>query len=42
VQLITNDLGLVDRIEWTEGWPTIHDGSPSRTWQPWPGAMVRW
>lgn len=29
--------GLVDRIEWVDGWPTIHDGSPSRTWQPWPG-----
>jgi beta-xylosidase len=29
--------GLVDRIEWLDGWPRIHDGSPSRAWQPWPG-----
>jgi beta-xylosidase len=29
--------GLADRIEWVDGWPRIHDGSPSRTWQPWPG-----
>jgi len=29
--------GLIDRIEWVDGWPSIHDGSPSRTWQPWPG-----
>jgi GH43 family beta-xylosidase len=29
--------GLVDRIDWVDGWPQIHDGSPSRTWQPWPG-----
>jgi GH43 family beta-xylosidase len=29
--------GLLDRIEWVDGWPQIHDGSPSRTWQPWPG-----
>ena len=29
---------LVDRIGWTEdGWPRIHDGSPSRSLQPWPG-----
>lgn len=28
--------GLVDRIEWVDGWPRIHDGTPSRTWQPWP------
>lgn len=29
--------GLVDRIDWIDGWPSIHDGTPSRTWQPWPG-----
>jgi beta-xylosidase len=29
--------GLVDRITWVDGWPQLHDGSPSRTWQPWPG-----
>ena len=29
--------GLVDRIQWVDGWPTIHDGTPSRSWQPWPG-----
>jgi hypothetical protein len=29
--------GLVDRIAWEDGWPRIHDGTPSRTWQPWPG-----
>lgn len=29
--------GLVDRIEWVDGWPQLHDGTPSRTWQPWPG-----
>ncbi|MCA9652679.1 MAG: family 43 glycosylhydrolase [Myxococcales bacterium] len=29
--------GLVDRIEWIDGWPQIHDGTPSRSWQPWPG-----
>jgi arabinan endo-1,5-alpha-L-arabinosidase len=29
---------LVDRIDWAEGWPVIHDGSPSRTPQPWPGS----
>ncbi len=28
---------LVDRIDWTNGWPSIHDGTPSDTWQPWPG-----
>ncbi len=29
---------LVDRIEWgDDGWPHIHDGTPSRTLQPWPG-----
>ncbi|MBK6916717.1 MAG: family 43 glycosylhydrolase [Deltaproteobacteria bacterium] len=28
---------LVDRIVWgDDGWPAIHDGSPSRTLQPWP------
>jgi GH43 family beta-xylosidase len=27
---------LVDRIVWDGGWPRIHDGSPSRTWQPAP------
>jgi GH43 family beta-xylosidase len=31
--------GLVDRIDWVDGWPTIHDGTPSRTWQPWPGEI---
>jgi GH43 family beta-xylosidase len=29
--------GLVDRIAWVDGWPAIHDGTPSRSWQPWPG-----
>ncbi len=29
--------GLVDRITWVDGWPQLHDGSPSRSWQPWPG-----
>ena len=30
---------LVDRIAWgADGWPTIHDGSPSRSLQVWPGA----
>jgi GH43 family beta-xylosidase len=30
--------GLVDRIEWgDDDWPRIHDGSPSRSLQPWPG-----
>lgn len=28
---------LVDRIEYEGGWPRIHDGTPSRTLQPWPG-----
>lgn len=29
---------LVDRITWGgDGWPSIADGSPSRTPQPWPG-----
>jgi len=28
---------LVDRIDWADGWPVIHDGSPSRTPVPWPG-----
>lgn len=28
---------LVDRITWADGWPQIHDGSPSRTPVPWPG-----
>jgi arabinan endo-1,5-alpha-L-arabinosidase len=27
---------LMDRIEWKDGWPTIHDGSPSNTPQPAP------
>ncbi|HEU5061413.1 MAG TPA: family 43 glycosylhydrolase, partial [Kofleriaceae bacterium] len=28
---------LVDRIEWgADGWPHIHDGTPSRTLQAWP------
>jgi len=29
--------GLVERIDWVDGWPRIHDGTPSRSWQPWPG-----
>lgn len=29
--------GLIDRIDWVDGWPQIHDGTPSRTWQTWPG-----
>lgn len=28
---------LVDRIEYEAGWPRIHDGTPSRSLQPWPG-----
>jgi GH43 family beta-xylosidase len=28
---------LVDRVVWENGWPRIHDGSPSRTLQAWPG-----
>lgn len=28
---------LVDRIDYVDGWPQIHDGTPSRTLQPWPG-----
>jgi beta-xylosidase len=28
---------LVDRIRWSGGWPSIADGTPSRTPQPWPG-----
>ena len=28
---------LVDRIVWDNGWPRIHDGSPSRSQQLWPG-----
>lgn len=32
---------LVDRIDWVDGWPTIHDGTPSDTWQPWPGSPAR-
>jgi GH43 family beta-xylosidase len=32
--------GLVDRIEWgDDDWPRIHDGSPSRSLQPWPGEL---
>lgn len=34
------DLGrnvLVDRVRWENGWPAIHDTTPSRTPQPWPG-----
>lgn len=30
---------LVDKIVWQDGWPTIHDGTPSRTPQIWPGAQ---
>ena len=33
---------LVDRIDWVDGWPQIHDGSPSRSLQPWPGDAVEW
>lgn len=29
---------LVDRIQWVDGWPVIHDGTPSRSPQPWPGS----
>ncbi len=29
--------GLLDRIQWEDGWPRISDGSPSSTWLPWPG-----
>jgi beta-xylosidase len=29
---------LIDRIRWRDGWPTIHDGTPSRTPQPVPEA----
>jgi len=29
---------LVDRIDWSGGWPSISDGTPSHTPQPWPGA----
>ena len=28
---------LVDRIDWQDGWPHIHDGTPSRSAQNWPG-----
>jgi beta-xylosidase len=28
---------LIDRIDWVDGWPAIHDGTPSRSAQPWPG-----
>lgn len=28
---------LVDRVVWEDGWPRIHDGSPSRSLQTWPG-----
>jgi beta-xylosidase len=28
---------LVDRIDWIDGWPSISDGTPSTTSQPWPG-----
>lgn len=31
---------LVDRIEYEGGWPRIHDGSPSRSLQAWPGAPL--
>lgn len=27
---------MVDRIAWEDGWPRIHDGSPSRSWLPAP------
>lgn len=28
---------LVDEIEWANGWPSIHDGTPSEAARPWPG-----
>lgn len=28
---------LVDRVVWESGWPRIHDGTPSRSLQTWPG-----
>lgn len=28
---------LVDRVDWESGWPRIHDGTPSRSLQSWPG-----
>jgi GH43 family beta-xylosidase len=28
---------LVDRVVWENGWPRIHDGTPGRSLQPWPG-----
>ena len=31
--------GRVDQIVWVDGWPTIHDGTPSRSLQPWPGTL---
>jgi beta-xylosidase len=31
--------GLLDRIDWVDGWPQIHDGTPSTTWVPWPGLL---
>lgn len=30
---------LVDRIVYENGWPRIHDGTPSRSQQPWPGVV---
>jgi hypothetical protein len=32
--------GLIDRIDWIDGWPAIHDGTPSRSLQPWPGTTA--
>lgn len=29
---------LLDRIDWVDGWPRIHDGTPSRSQQAWPAA----
>jgi beta-xylosidase len=28
--------GLLDRIDWVDGWPRIGDGTPGEGWQPWP------
>jgi GH43 family beta-xylosidase len=30
---------LLDRIDWKDGWPKIHDGTPSRSLQPGPGEL---
>lgn len=31
---------LVDRINWQDHWPSISDGTPSTTAQPWPGEAM--